>query len=125
MATDAAGTLFHRAVMQSGVLPRFPSREITEAAADIVVNNLGLTSDTIEQIRSVPVEELRKAATDSGAGTAPSIDGRLLTRHPFLSRCCARRGLGATSAGNQPNRNLALRRGPQPGGVRPDLEDSG
>ena len=83
MATDAAGTLFHRAVMQSGVLTRFPSQEITQSAADRLVENLGLTTETIDEIKNVPVETLREAAAGTGAGTAPSIDGRLLTRHPF------------------------------------------
>ena len=83
MATDAAGRLFHRAVVQSGVLLRFPAEEDAQNAADQLVENLGLTKETIDEIKSLPVDTLREAVAGTGAGSAPSIDGRLLTHHPF------------------------------------------
>jgi len=83
MATPAAKGLFHRAVVQSGAMIRFPDREAARAAADKVVANLGLTSETIDQIRTLPVETIRTAFEGTGAATAPTIDGRTLTRHPF------------------------------------------
>lgn len=83
MATPAAKGLFHRAVVQSGALIRFPEQDAARAAADKLVANLGLTRDTINQIKSLPVDTIRDAAKDSGAGAAPSIDGRTLTHHPF------------------------------------------
>src|SRR5690606_13158294 len=46
MATPAAEGLFHRAVVQSGAMLRFPAQEAARAAADKVVANLGLTADT-------------------------------------------------------------------------------
>ncbi len=83
LSTDAAGTLFHRAVMQSGVLASFPPKEVTQSAADRLVANLGLTRETIGKIRSLDVDAIREAAAGTGAGSAPSIDGRTLTRDPF------------------------------------------
>jgi para-nitrobenzyl esterase len=83
MATPAAKGLFHRVVVQSGALIRFPEQDEVRAAADRVVANLGLTRDTIKQIKSLPVDAIQAAAKDSGAGAAPSLDGRTLTHHPF------------------------------------------
>jgi para-nitrobenzyl esterase len=83
LATEAARGLFHRAVVQSGALLRFPEREAAQAAADKVVANLGLTRETVDQIRTLPVEAMQQALAGTGAATAPSIDGRTLTRHPF------------------------------------------
>ena len=83
MATEAATGLFHRAVVQSGAMIRFPEQAAAQAAADKVVENLDLTDETIDDIRTLPVETIRAAFADTGAATAPSIDGRTLTRHPF------------------------------------------
>jgi len=83
MATPAAQGLFHRAVVQSGAMLRFPEQGVARAAADKVVANLGLNADTLAQIKTLPEEVIRAAFEGTGAATAPSIDGRTLTRHPF------------------------------------------
>ncbi len=83
MATERARGLFHRAIVQSGAMIRFPEQAAAQAAADKVVENLGLTAETIDDIRTLPVETIRAAFADTGAASAPSIDGRTLTRHPF------------------------------------------
>jgi para-nitrobenzyl esterase len=83
MATERAKGLFHRAAIQSGAMLRFPEQAAAREAADRVVENLGLTAETIESIRTLPVETIREAFAGTGAATAPSIDGRTLTRHPF------------------------------------------
>ena len=83
MATVAAKGLFHRAVVESGAMIRFPAQAIARTAADKVVANLGLTEETIDQIKTLPAESISAALADTGAATAPSIDGRTLTRHPF------------------------------------------
>jgi len=83
MTTPLAQGLFHRAVVQSGAMLRFPEQADARAAADQVVANLGLDAGSIEQIRSLPAETIREALADTGAASAPSIDGRVLTRHPF------------------------------------------
>lgn len=83
MATERAQGLFHRAAIQSGAMLRFPEQASAQAAADQLVEKLGLTSDTIAEIRTLPAESIQAALPGTGAGGAPSIDGRLLTRHPF------------------------------------------
>jgi para-nitrobenzyl esterase len=83
MATEKARGLFHRAAVQSGAMIRFPEQDLARAAADKVVENLDLNADSIDEIRSLPVETIQAAFADTGAATAPSIDGRTLTRHPF------------------------------------------
>jgi para-nitrobenzyl esterase len=83
MATEKATGLFHRAVVQSGAMIRFPEQAAAREAADKVVENLGLTAETIDAIKTLPAETIRAAVADTGAATAPSIDGRTLTRHPF------------------------------------------
>ena len=83
MATARAQGLFHRAVVQSGAMMRFPEQAVARAAADKLVANLGLTADTLAQIKTLPEADIRAALEGTGAATAPSIDGRTLTRHPF------------------------------------------
>jgi para-nitrobenzyl esterase len=83
LSTPVAKGLFHRAVVQSGAMLRFPQQAVAQAAADKVVANLGLSAETIDQIRTLPTETIRAALAGTGAATAPSIDGRTLTRHPF------------------------------------------
>lgn len=83
MATAAAEGLFHRAAVQSGALIRFPDRAFAQTAAEQVVANLDLTRETIDQIKELPVATLLAALKDTGAASAPTIDGRTLTRHPF------------------------------------------
>ncbi len=83
MATPAAEGLFHRAVVQSGAMLRFPEQATAQAAADQVIENLALTAETVDEIRTLPVTAIQEAFAGTGAATAPSIDGRTLTRHPF------------------------------------------
>ncbi len=88
MAMDRARGLFHRGIVQSGPwLRATPAAEASKAAAR-VLEQLGLTRDTIHQIRSLPAERILDAwreAAPSGRGLAdgPVLDGRTLTRHPF------------------------------------------
>ncbi len=83
MNTPAAEGLFHRAVVQSGAMIRFPEAEAARQAADQVVANLGLNADTIDQIKTVSVDALAEARQGTGAGNAPTIDDRTLFRHNF------------------------------------------
>jgi para-nitrobenzyl esterase len=84
MAMDKAKGLFHRAVVQSGPRLRHQDPAAAAAAADAVVAKLGLTPETIDQIRALPVDQIQAAAEGvSGAGAGPVLDGRSLGRHPF------------------------------------------
>ena len=83
MNTPAAEGLFHRAVVQSGAMIRFPEAQAARRAADQVVAKLGLNADTIEQIKIMSTEALTEARLGTSAGNAPTIDGRTLFRHNF------------------------------------------
>ncbi|MEM7078972.1 MAG: carboxylesterase family protein [Pseudomonadota bacterium] len=81
--TPAAKGLFHRAVVQSGAMLRFPDAANARAAADQVVANLDLTRDTILDIKTISMSALSAARVGTSAGSAPTIDDKTLSRHPF------------------------------------------
>ncbi len=89
MAIDEADGLFHRAVIQSGALLRFLDQDFAQAESDKVVEKLGLTAETIDEIKTMPIEEIRAAARGTRAALAPSIDGNVLTDHPFVPEAAA------------------------------------
>lgn len=84
LTTDRAKGLFHRAIVQSGALIKFPEANKAQAAADKVVANLGLTAENIGNIKTLPADTISLALKGTGAASAPSIDGLTLTRHPFF-----------------------------------------
>jgi len=83
LATEAAKGLFHRAIVQSGAVLRLPDETAARAEADKVVQKLGLSAETIAQIKTLPEADIRAALMGTAAATAPSIDGRTLTRQTF------------------------------------------
>ena len=88
MAMDRAQGLFHRAVVQSGPWLRVQPADEASKAAALVTVALGLTPDTIDEIRRLPMQRIldawRKAAPAvRGIADGPVLDGRSLTRHPF------------------------------------------
>ncbi len=83
LATEKAKGLFHRAIVQSGAVLLLPEPEAAHAATDKVVEKLGLTKDTIAQIKTMPEADIRAALMGTGAASAPAIDGRTLKRQPF------------------------------------------
>lgn len=83
LATESARGLFHRAIVQSGALLRLPESEAARTEAAKVVEKLGLTRETIGEIKTMPEADIRNATMGTGAASAPTIDGRTLTRQPF------------------------------------------
>ena len=83
MAMDAAKGLFHRAAVQSGAWLTVSPADRAMAATAKVVEKLGLTPATIDQIRTMPIEQIQAAAAGGMAGSGPVVDGRSLTRQPF------------------------------------------
>jgi para-nitrobenzyl esterase len=85
---DAAKGLFHKAVAQSGPGLEMLTPDQVQPASEALLAELGLTEENIDQIRTVPAEEisaaaLRVAATGLRIGTRPVVDGVHLSRHPF------------------------------------------
>ncbi len=84
MSMPAARGLFHRAVVQSGPRIQHPPATAAAVAAGEVVAKLGLSSSTIEQIRTISVSEIQAAAEGVPlAGSGPTLDGKNLIVHPF------------------------------------------
>lgn len=84
LAMESAKGLFHRAVIQSGARIRHQTQEDSGEAASRFITALGLAPDAIDQIRTLPADQLLTAMKDvQGAGSGPVLDGRSITRHPF------------------------------------------
>ena len=88
MAMPAAKGLFHRAAVQSGAWLLFNEPEDSTKVAAAVIEELGLTPQTIDRIATVPFQSIQQAAakaarTVAGMGWGPVIDLKNLMRHPF------------------------------------------
>ena len=89
MAMDAASGLFHRAVVQSGPALELTNQEQAAAGTAALVAELGLDATTIDQIRTIPGEQIETAVLAVAAAGGPRIaagpvvDGGHIKRHPF------------------------------------------
>ena len=81
MAMPAAKGLFHRVWTMSGQQLTGRTREHAAADARAVVAALGLTPDRIDELKTLPVEQL--VAAMRGGNWTPVVDGRVLLRDPF------------------------------------------
>jgi len=99
MAMPAAKGLFHRAIVQSGPFLKSLSPDYSMRLADFVMAELGLSKSQAEQLQEIPVDRLSGAAAEAmkkmpphksslrevygERDWGPSVDGRILPRHPF------------------------------------------
>jgi para-nitrobenzyl esterase len=103
MGMTAAKGLFHRAIVESGSQLRMGEEEPSQKLADLVVSELGLTAATIDQIQTLPYEQVLKTSIEvlrknnprpaggvinfrrlaSLLGFLPVVDGKNLPAHPF------------------------------------------
>ncbi|MAP94258.1 MAG: carboxylesterase, partial [Ponticaulis sp.] len=83
LSMPAADGKVHRAVVQSGPWLQFITKERASEAAAKVVAELGLTKDTIDQIKTMPMEQIRTAAAKAGAAGGPVLDGRSILANAF------------------------------------------
>ncbi len=88
LAMEAAKGLFHRAVIQSG--PQLDNLQsiVAAASAKTVVDQLGLSEDNIDQILSIPAQDIEQATRDAMADAwpfrlCPVFDQKNFTRQPF------------------------------------------
>lgn len=96
MNAPSAKGLFHRAVVQSGVYPRFQKQEITRRIGEALVTDLGLKPSEIDSIQKIPYTQLVASyqramkrvkeeltaegnpTTGYGFGLSPTLDGDFL-----------------------------------------------
>ena len=103
MAMPSAKGLFHRAIVESGSMLRAGSQEKSQVLAELIVTELGLNKASIDQIQSLPVQQIvltgqkvLRAHTPLPPGGvpnfrrmadllgfAPVVDGVILPAHPF------------------------------------------
>jgi para-nitrobenzyl esterase len=86
MAMPAAHGLFRRAIVQSGASVKGISRDAASHNAEQYLARLNLKPDQVEQLQTLPVDQLLKAANE-GSGPpinwGPVVDGRSLPSDPF------------------------------------------
>jgi para-nitrobenzyl esterase len=99
MAMPAGKGLFHRAIVQSGPFLKSLSPDYSGRLAELVVAELGLSKSQLSELQSIPVDRLSGAATEAMKKMprpksslrrtygeydwGPTVDGRILPRHPF------------------------------------------
>lgn len=90
MAMDAAQGLFHRAVIESGPRLENMDRQVAAEGAKKLVDALGLTAETIDEIRLMPAARIQQAAADlvvagnRATWNGPVFDRVNLKRQPFV-----------------------------------------
>lgn len=76
MGMPAAEGLFNKVVLQSGASDGQPSLiEDRRAQSEAVLEILGITAENIEEIETVPFDELLAAAEEAGLGYGACVDG--------------------------------------------------
>ena len=100
MGMPAAKGLFHRAIVQSGPFLKSLSPDYSGRVAELVLAELGLSKSQIRELQKVPVDHLSGAAAEAMKKMpqqkalpirqefgehdwGPTVDGRILPRHPF------------------------------------------
>ena len=89
MAMPSAKGLFHRAVVESASAIRGVPKDDATSSAEAFLSAVGLKSNQIDELQTMPVEQLVTAMGSGGAagGTnlrlAPVVDGHSLPRNPF------------------------------------------
>ncbi len=89
MAMEAAGGLFHRAVVQSGPGLELMDIEDAKVGTAALLDELGLDESNIDTIRTLPTETVVEAALAAvekhqvGLANRPVVDGVHNLRHPF------------------------------------------
>ena len=101
MAMPAAKGLFHRAVIQSGPMPRALEPTYAEEMANQLLAELKLSRGDVRGLQAMPVGRVMTAyydvyARNGGTGTMgivqgflPVVDGGSLPAHPFLAKAPA------------------------------------
>jgi para-nitrobenzyl esterase len=99
MAMPAAKGLFHRAIVQSGPFLKALSPDYSGRVAELTMEQLGLSKSQVRELQRIPVDRLSGAAVEAmkkmprplpslretfgERDWGPTVDGRILPRHPF------------------------------------------
>jgi para-nitrobenzyl esterase len=83
MAMPQAAGLFHKAAVQSGSALSVSTPEVATANAKKLLAALGLSESEVDKLATLPMEQLRGAASTAGVDFRPVVDNRSLPRQPF------------------------------------------
>jgi para-nitrobenzyl esterase len=93
LAMPSAKGLFHRAAIESGVAIKIVDRDIATRNAKMLLAKLGISKEDVHKVRQLPLDRIliAAAAVDhelgnadlDALGFAPSVDGKIITQHPF------------------------------------------
>ena len=86
MAYQPAKGLFHRAAVQSGSQLRVDGPELAAEKGRRLLAELQIAPADVDRLAEVPFEDLRRAGMKASSGLGqwrPTVDGKLLPRHPF------------------------------------------
>ena len=86
MAYQPAKGLFHRAAVQSGSQLRVDSPALAAEKGRRLLSELQIAPAEVDRLAEVPFEDLRRAGMRASSGLGqwrPTVDGKLLPRHPF------------------------------------------
>jgi para-nitrobenzyl esterase len=85
MAMPSAKGLFHRAICQSGASIKGISRADATKGAEALLAKLNLKAAQIDQLQTMPFEQLTAAVLTPGLGLrlGPVVDGKTLLHDPF------------------------------------------
>jgi para-nitrobenzyl esterase len=88
LGMPSAKGLFHRAAIQSGAALRLNTREQSNELSLKMLNELGVTSEHIDELQKMPVNRLLSAmakvvASNAEAQFSPVVDGKIIPAHPF------------------------------------------
>jgi len=87
MAMQAATGLFHKAIVESGSALRVTPAATATAAAQRILDHLGLDANQVDRLQELSMDQLLKVLREVSAGgplpLSPVLDGRALARNPF------------------------------------------
>lgn len=92
LTMPGARGLFHRAIIESGATLRLVEREQGTRVARALLAKLGVGTGNVRALQALPVERIMSAyfevvrdmnVDQMTMGFSPTVDGRLVPRHPF------------------------------------------
>ena len=95
LTMPSAKGLFHRAVIESGATIKLVERDAAAKVAERLLKKLSLNNTQLRELQNLPVQKIMSAyfavvrdmagADQMTAGFSPTMDGKVVSQHPYLS----------------------------------------
>jgi para-nitrobenzyl esterase len=96
LTMPAAKGLFHRAIVESGAAVTLVDHDVAVQNAQQLLAKLGIDPKNVRELQKLPVEKIMTAyfavvkdnptVDVNRAGFAPTVDGKIVTQHPFTPK---------------------------------------